>query len=125
MIIAYHAAKTEEVYEAICRSRTLIPGVNVSTKEEWVHLSLTPFRGGGYALDVIGPDTNEAWVFELVIPDDTELLPDPSGDGEIYGGKWVVHRGDLKIKITSVLHITHVQKWEETGGNPRYMRKLL
>lgn len=120
MITAYHVTKTRGGLDAILASRTLHPGRNVTTKEMLVHLSLTRFRAGRYALDVIGADTNKAWIIEFQIPNDTVLEPDPSGDGKFYCGVWMVHQGVLAITIVSITHIPDVLAWEEHRISPAY-----
>lgn len=112
-MILYHVTKSRNSFEAILASQTLLPGRNISdVTNTWVHLSTTPFYQGSWALDIIGADTNEAWIFTIEIDDDSELLPDPTGEGEIYNGPWVVCTGPLTINIRSVHYIKNVQKWE-------------
>ncbi len=111
-MILYHATKLRSSFKAIVATNTLLPGRNVSTDQEFVHLSHNPFAPGSYALDVIGADTNEAWVFTLEIPDDTPLSEDPSGEGSLYNGGWVVHDGPLAVTIISVEYIPNVQLYE-------------
>ncbi len=115
-MILYHATKHRSSFEAICATHKLRPGRNVTTRTILgVHLSCDPFYPGSYALDVIGADTNEAWVFEIEIPDDTPLVPDPSGDGKYYNGDWVVHQGKLPITIRRIVYIPNVQAWENSA----------
>ncbi len=116
-MIAYHVTKRKEDLGAILASKTLIPGRNVKTKQYMVHLALKPFQPGRWALDLIGPDTNEAWIIELQIADETPLQPDPCGnmDQEMYAGgpdNWTVHDGPLAIKVVEVTHIPNVHAWE-------------
>lgn len=112
-MIVYHVAKTEIGYTGIRDQQVILPGKNVHTGiAEFAHISLNEFSPGSWALDVIGADTNEAWIFTLDIPDDTELQPDPSGDGDYYNGGWVVHKGPLAVKIVHVEHIQDVCDWE-------------
>jgi len=119
----YHVTKQEESYRAILKSRTLLVGRNVSTSDQFVHVSLEPFEQGSYALDVIGADTNEAWIFECEIADNTALEEDPSGDGEHYNGGWKVCRNPIPItRIYSVTYIENVQRWE--GGASGYAQKI-
>ncbi len=112
-MILYHATKEREAFESILQCKRLIPGRNVTTDTVvGVHLSRNPFYPGSWALDVIGADTNEAWVFEIEIPDDATLIPDPSGEGAFYNGEWVVHEGTLNITICSITYIADVPAWE-------------
>ncbi len=112
-MIVYHATKRQESLAMILATGVLLPGRNTGDKSaKYVHVSKTPFVQGGYALDVIGPDTNEAWILTCVIPDDTVLLPDPSGEGALYEGKWVVHKGPLRVQISRMQHIPNVRQWE-------------
>ncbi len=68
-------------------------------------------------LDIIGEDTNEAWIVTLEIPEGTILLPDPSDEGQYYNGRWVVHEGPLAVQIIEVVHIPNVQRWESGSSN--------
>ncbi len=112
-MIVYHTTKTKASFRGIVDSNTLLPGWNVSALTDcYVHISLNPFHQGSWALDVIGDDTNEAWVFTLDIPDDTPLLPDPSDEGKYYNGDWVVHEGPLSVKVIDCVYIPNVQSWE-------------
>ncbi len=112
-MIVYHATKRQENLAMILATEQLLPGRNVGDGQtRYVHLSKTPFVAGSYALDVIGPDTNEAWIITCDIPDDTVLLPDPSGEGEVYDGEWVVHEGPLMVRVISLKHVPNVQQWE-------------
>jgi hypothetical protein len=111
-MIVYHATKTKAAFKTIKATGVLLPGYNVTTGEQLVHLCRKPFVPGSWALDVIGADTNEAWVFTLEIPDDTPLREDPSKDGETYNGGWVVHEGELHTSILSVEHIKDVRRYE-------------
>jgi len=120
----YHATKNKKSYGAILKSGILLPGENVVTKETAVHLSLDPFSRGAYALDVIGEDTNTAWIFECEVPDDIKFENDPSMEGEIYKGRWVIHRGELPVKIITVRHISDVIEWEMTE-NPQEYEKIV
>lgn len=116
-MILYHATKNRSSFEAICAAGELRPGRNVKTRTILgVHLSRDPFCPGSYALDVIGADTNEAWVFEVEVPDDTPLSPDPSGEGSYYNGTWVVYQGNLAITIRRIVYIPDVRAWE--NGKP-------
>ncbi len=114
----YHATKTKSGLEGIIATCTLLPGWNITAlHERFVHLSLDPFYQGSYALDIIGEDTNEAWIVTLEIPEDTILLPDPSDEGQYYNGRWVVHEGPLAVQIIEVVHIPNVQRWESGSPN--------
>lgn len=126
MTTAYHATKCKEYYEAILKTSILLPGKNVSTdKRDMTHISLNPFYPGSWALDVIGENTNEAWIFEIQIPDNTSLLPDPSGDGEHYNGGWMVHLGMLHVKVVSVTYISDVIEWESSKKRaPKYEQRV-
>lgn len=109
----WFAAKTEERRDIILNDKIIPLGGNVSTDELLAHVSLTPFKRGGWALDVIGADTNEAWIFELELPDSIHLYEDPSGDGVHYLGDWRVSKNPIPIeKIISEVHIPDVQAWE-------------
>jgi len=108
----YHVTKTEEGFKGILQEKVLIPGRNINHSTPLTHLSLDPFRPGSWALDVIGKDTNKAWIFELEISDDTPVQPDPTNEGELYNGKWVVVEGNLPVEIRSCVYIPNVQKWE-------------
>ncbi len=109
----FHITKTEEAFKSIMYERLLRPGRNVATGEALVHVMLEPPVPGNWALDVIGDDTNQAWVLELEIPDETPLLDDPSGEGEDYGGKWYVAPGPIPIlAVRSVRYVPNVQAWE-------------
>lgn len=116
----WHVTKTEEAMNTIRKSKLLLPGTNVSRKESgdtFVHVNLVPFEPGQYALDVIGKDTNEAWILELTIPDNIALVPDPSGEGEWYGGRWMVAREPIPIvKILKITEILNVSVWEAQRG---------
>lgn len=112
-MILYHATKTKEAKHSIIKTNVLLPGRNVRTRQcTQVHLSKDQFIKGSYALDVIGADTNEAWVFTVEIPDNTPLLPDPSDEGRLYNGEWVVHEGPLPVTILAVEHIKNVRAYE-------------
>jgi hypothetical protein len=111
-MIVYHATKQQSSLALILASGVLIPGRNVSNSAEYVHLSKTPFKQGSWALDVIGPDTNQAWILTCLVPDGIPLLPDPSGEGADYDGEWVVHTGVLAIEVIGLKHIPNVQAWE-------------
>lgn len=111
-MVVYHVTKTEEAYQAILASGVLLPGRNVKTKTVvGVHLSLTPFIPGCYALDVICGQ--QGWLLTLEIADDTELLPDPSGEDQLYGGKWVIHPAPLAVVVLSASHVPNILAWEE------------
>ncbi len=111
--VIYHVTKTKSTFENIIRERLLRPGKNVVTGEALVHVMLAPPVPGGWALDVIGEDTNQAWVLELEVPDETPLLQDPSDEGEDYGGQWYVAPGPVPIlAVRSVLFVPNVQAWE-------------
>ncbi len=112
-MIVYHVTKLRSSYEAIYASQLLLPGRNVTDKRTtYVHLSTVPFYPGSWALDVIGADTNEGWIFTVEISDDTILIPDPSDEGEIYNGPWVVSTEPIPIVIKSIHFIDDVQAWE-------------
>ncbi|HYD93475.1 MAG TPA: hypothetical protein VEB18_03450 [Candidatus Paceibacterota bacterium] len=121
----YHATKTECSLTNILEEKILLPGRNVVCEDTYVHLSLNPFHQGSYALDVIGEDTNRAWVIECEIPDDTPLAPDPADNaGAAYNGGWVIHGGPLSItEVISVLYIQNVQRWEM--GDKKQARYVL
>lgn len=114
-MIAYHAAKTWEAAQSIIDEMVLRFGKNVNGGE-FTHISLEPFKAGEFALDVIGADTNQAWIFVMEIPDDVCLQDDPSGDGESYGGGWRVSTQPIPVlRILSVTFIPNVVRWEFTG----------
>jgi len=121
----FHATKTLSALEAIKSEQKLKAGKNVADRTALlIHLSLDPFSRGSWALDVIGKDTNEAWIVELEIADDTPLEPDPSWDGEHYNGRWVVVRqNELPVHIVGIIHIPNVQKWE--GREENCERRIL
>ena len=111
-MIVYHAAKTIEAVYRIFDEMLIRQGRNING-DVLTHVSLSPFQAGKFALDVIGADTNQAWIFELEIPDDTPLQTDPSGDAENYGEGWKVSVNPILIlKIHSITHIPHVVEWE-------------
>lgn len=113
-MIAYHATKNKGRLEAILKTSILLPGRNIATEELFVHIALKPFGPGEWKLDVIdgagGWRGNQAWIVEFEIPDDTKLLPDPSGEGEENG--WVVHHGPLTIRVLNITYVTNVVAWE-------------
>jgi len=122
----YHAMKQEDAYLAITRDRILLLGRNVTTKSiKYVHISLNPFTQGSWALDVIGADTNEAWIIECEIADDTPLISDPADDaGEDYNGGWMVCESEIPIlKVHSITYIDNVQEWE--SGDRTRARMIL
>lgn len=120
-MIAYHVTKTEEAYKAILETGILLPGRNVGTKKiEGVHLSLTPFTPGCFALHVICGHKVPAWILTVEIADMVELEPDPSGEDGIYGGKWVIHREPLTVKVLSATYITEVYAWEHRRPNSQH-----
>jgi hypothetical protein len=120
-MIVYHVTKTRESLMKILISGMLLPGRNVSDRStNYVHLSKTPFIQGSWALDVIGPDTNEAWILTCIIHDDVPLLPDPSGEGGLYEGEWVVHNGPLSIDLVSMKHIPNVRRFENGETQSKY-----
>jgi|SRR3989344_3643521 len=120
----YHATKKEEAYERILKDRLLLPGRNLATEAPLVHVSLRPFTQGSYALDVIGADTNEAWILECEILGETPLADDPTDEaGECYNGGWRVCETPISItRIHSVTYISNVQKWER--GDSGYAEKI-
>jgi hypothetical protein len=119
-MIAYHVTKRRKDLEAILTSKTLLAGRNVNSTEPLVHLALKPFVPGRQALHSIGPATlasNEAWILELRISNETKLEKDPCSDDEqrIYAGcldSWVVCKGPLAIQVVEVMHIPNVDAWE-------------
>ena len=127
---AYHVAKTEVGLTAIVCEHKLRPGKNVVDEREYIHLSLTPFVPGSYAVHVIcgAPRRKEvarAWILTLEIPDTTPITPDPSGEGIHYGGEWVVcSQTELVIEIVEVTLITDILRWEETSKKPNLRRTL-
>jgi len=125
MITAYHVTKTEAAFREILRTGVLLEGKNASTHEiEGVHISIDPFYPGSNALDVIGADTNRAWIFTFEVPEDTPLEPDPSGEGVFYNGTWMIHRGLLRVRIVSVLHISNVKYWEDGRNTALHEHKI-
>lgn len=70
---------------------------------------------GNWALDVIGRDTNEAWILEIEILDSTELFDDPADDaGKFYGGGWIVCKVAVPIvNIRKIEHVDDVHSWED------------
>jgi len=110
---AWFAAKTEEKRDLILKELLIPLGRNVAADCPLAHISLTPFRPGTWALDVIGADTNKAWVFELDIPNTVKLEADPSGDGHSYGGEWRVSRHPIPVsRIVGITPIPNVAEWE-------------
>ena len=121
-MILYHVTKSQTNFEAIMASKVLRPGRNVTdNSNKWVHLSVAPFYQGSWALDVIGADTNEAWILTLEVDDATALQPDPSGEGELYNGSWVVYPAALPVRIISVIYIKNVQQWESGDGTATHL----
>jgi len=119
---AYYAAKSNEQLERIKQSREISLGRNVASQEAFAHISLSPFKRGSYALDVIGEDTNEAWVLELEISDETRLEDDPSGEGALYEGEWKVSRAPIRIEqVVSIRHIPNVSEWEWGKENEKIL----
>ena len=118
-MIVWHAAKTARAFDLIQKKMEIGLGKNLSSTTQFAHISTRKFERGDYALDVIGADTNTAWVFELEISDDTILLADPCDEGgKYYGGGWMVCADSIPIvKIISVEHIPHVLTWENTALN--------
>ncbi len=126
MATVYYAAKTKEQLEHLRSGMKIELGRNVSSPELLAHVSMTPFKQGEFALDVIGKDTNEAWILELEIPDDIKFEDDPSGEGAIYGGDWKVSREPIRIlRIISETHIPNVREWEFSAmTEPKEKEKL-
>jgi len=115
-VIVYHAAKTKQAVDSITHQMVIRTGRNVASRSKLAHVSLEPFMPGRFALDVIGPDTNQAWILELEIPDDTPLEDDPADDWDIYGKGWKVSRQPIPVlKIVSITHIPNVVEWEFVG----------
>jgi len=90
-------------------------GRNVSHEKKFAHLSCVKFMPGNWALDVIGRDTNEAWILEIEILDSTELFDDPADDaGKFYGGGWIVCKVAVPIvNIRKIEHVDDVHSWED------------
>jgi hypothetical protein len=126
----YHVTKTEKAFLAIVHEKMLRSGKNIVDRQDYIHLSLTPFVPGSYAVHVIcgAPRRKEvarAWILTLEIPDATPLSPDPSGEGIHYGGEWVVcSQTELAIEIVEVMLITDIIRWEEAGRKPNLRRTL-
>jgi hypothetical protein len=129
-MLAYHVTKTEGAFLTIVREKTLRIGKNIVDGHDYVHLSLTPFVPGSYAVHVIcgAPRRKEvarAWIITLEIPDTTPLTPDPSGDGVNYLGEWVAcNQNELAIEIVEVTLITDIIRWEEAGKNQDLRRNF-
>lgn len=121
----FHATKVYACYEAIMKELLLRQGRNITLDKPLTHVSRNPFTQGSWALDVIGEDTNRAWIIECEIADDTPLAPDPADDaGEDYNGGWCVSEHPIPIlKVHSVLYIQNVQRWE--GGESFYAQFIL
>lgn len=116
-MIIYHATKTRLEFEEIKKTLVLKPGKNVKTDKPLVHISVKPFLPGNFALDVIGRDTNHAWVLKLEVDDFVPLDNDPSGESDIYGGGWRVSEQPIKIlRILSIDFISNVLDWEENSS---------
>lgn len=115
-MIVWHATKTHEHFLSIKESMRIAVGRNVSHDKSLAHLSRIKFLPGNWALDVIGRDTNQAWILEIEISDSTELFDDPADDaGKFYGGGWVVCEVAVPIlRIRKIEHIDNVRLWE--GG---------
>ena len=129
-MLAYHVTKTEGAFLTIVREKTLRIGKNIVDGHDYVHLSLTPFVPGSYAVHVIcgAPRRKEvarAWIITLEIPDTTPLAPDPSGEGTHYGGEWVVcSQTELAIEIVEVMLITDIIRWEDAGRDQEKRRSF-
>lgn len=113
-MIVWHVTKNESSLKAIRATMEIGLGQNVGDKNFYAHVSNRKFQSGNWALDVIGDDTGEAWILELEIADETELMTDPADDaGEVYGGGWVVSRVPITIvKILSITYVENVFEWE-------------
>lgn len=109
----FHAAKTEEGYRAIMRDHTILCGRNLAYSEPLAHVSLKPFMGG--EVDSFGPDTNQAWIFECEIANDTALTPDPS-DGNIFKSWRVSKRPIHLLRIKAITHIPDLMAWDLGEG---------
>ncbi len=112
-MIVYHVSKTLEGARSIfSEQRIRANGRNVSDGRRFAHVSMKQFSQGAYQLDVIGEDSNEGWIFTLVIPDDTELMLDP-GDEEGLYGDWKVCCDDILIlAISEIVYIADVREWD-------------
>jgi len=109
----WHVTKIREGKAGIIRTQKIQLGKNLNSEQLLAHVTLTPFLKGSLSLDIISKDTNEAWIFELEIPDDTVLLEDPTGESELYQGEWRVSETEIKIlEIISIEHIPNVHEWE-------------
>ena len=116
----FHATKTYAGYQGIVKEKKILLGRNVTATEAFAHVSLNPFLPGSYALDVIGEDTNRAWILECEISDTTPLEDDPADEaGEDYNGGWRVSR--IPIEVDAIVRVTFVRNVQEyEGGDVSY-----
>lgn len=114
-ISVWHVTKTEEALRLIISEKIIRLGKNIVNENELLaHISLEPFEQGNWALDVIGSDTNEAWILNIEIPECTPLEDDPARDEDIYGRGWKVSREPIQIlSFQKLLYISNIQHWED------------
>lgn len=114
-MIVFHVTKNKKIAQKIAKEMVLKTNKHDLHDRPYVFLFLNAPKSASYALDVIGEDTNEAWIFKLDIPGDIELIDDPMGEDEIYGNVWKASESDVPInKILEIKHIKNVRDWPES-----------